>query len=133
MCARNNPQKFDKGTERFRNKRTNGDYSDYNILKIGRNRKKSPGELRRLALTQTPVEDNQLTLVWKTLREWIIIKSGPGKEIKKTVEHDSNCNSYAWNGSQKLGKGTGKIGNQRKNQDYRLEYCWNGPECLKES
>ena len=27
----------------------------------------SPGDLRRLAGTQSPVKDNQLTLMWKTL------------------------------------------------------------------
>ena len=33
----------------------------------------SPGDLRRLAVTQTPVEDYQLTLVGKTLKGIIII------------------------------------------------------------
>ena len=28
---------------------------------------KSPGDLRRLAVTQSPVKDHQLTLMWKTL------------------------------------------------------------------
>ena len=28
---------------------------------------KSPGDLRRLAVTQTPVKDHQLTLMWTTL------------------------------------------------------------------
>ena len=36
------------------------------IIKIGLINK-SFGELRRLAVTQTPVEDHQLMLVWKTL------------------------------------------------------------------
>ena len=30
---------------------------------------KSPGDLRRLAVTYTPVKDHQLTLMWKTLNE----------------------------------------------------------------
>ena len=29
------------------------------------------GDLRRLAVTQTPVKNHQLTLMWKTLKEWI--------------------------------------------------------------
>ena len=35
----------------------------YNIVEIGQNTKKSPGNLRRLAITQTPVKTHQLTLV----------------------------------------------------------------------
>ena len=30
---------------------------------------KSPGDLRRLAVTQIPVKDHQLTPIWKTLKE----------------------------------------------------------------
>ena len=33
----------------------------------------SPGDLRRLAVTQTPVKNHQLTLMWKTLKEYIMI------------------------------------------------------------
>ena len=44
-------------------KRTNGDHPDYSIIKIGQNAVKSPGELRRLAVTQTPVKNNILMLV----------------------------------------------------------------------
>ena len=36
--------------------------------KIGQNTKKMPGDLRRLAVTQTPVKNHQLMLVWKTLK-----------------------------------------------------------------
>ena len=31
------------------------------------NTKKGPGDLRRLAVSQTPVKNHQLTLMWKTL------------------------------------------------------------------
>ena len=47
------------------NKRTIGDHSNVSIIKIGQNTEKSPGDLRRLFVTQTPVEHHQLTLVWK--------------------------------------------------------------------
>ena len=40
------------------------DHTNYSIVEIGQNSKKSPGDLRRLAVTQTPVEDHQLTLVY---------------------------------------------------------------------
>ena len=46
-----------KGTGRFGNKRTSGDYPDY-----GQNTEKSPGDLRRLAIIQTPIENYQLML-----------------------------------------------------------------------
>ena len=44
------------------NKRSNEDHPNCNIIKIGQNTEKSPGDLKILAVTQTPVEDNQLTL-----------------------------------------------------------------------
>ena len=40
-----------------------GDHPNYRIAENGQNTEKSPGDLRRLALTQTPVEDHQLTLM----------------------------------------------------------------------
>ena len=42
------------------NKRTSGDHSNYSIVEIRQNTEKSPGDLRRLAVTQTPVENHQL-------------------------------------------------------------------------
>ena len=47
-------------------KRTCGDHPNYCITEIGQNTKKSPGDLRRLAVTQTPMKDHQVTLMWKT-------------------------------------------------------------------
>ena len=37
-------------------------------IKIGQNTEKSPGDLR-LAVTQTPLKNHQLKLMWKTLKE----------------------------------------------------------------
>ena len=48
------------------NKKTSGDYLNYSIIEIGQNTEKSSGDLRRLAVTQTPVRIHRLTLVWKT-------------------------------------------------------------------
>ena len=39
------------------------DNRNYSIVKIGQNTEKSLRELRRLAVTKTPVKDHQLTLV----------------------------------------------------------------------
>ena len=49
-----------------KNKKTNGDHQDCSI-KIGQNTEKSPEDLR-LAVTQYPVRNHQLMLVWKTLK-----------------------------------------------------------------
>ena len=66
-CTWDNPQRICKGTRGIGNKRTSEDHPNYSIIKIEQNTKKSPEDLRRLAVTQTPVEDHQLTLEWKTL------------------------------------------------------------------
>ena len=50
-----------------------GDHPNYSIVEIGQNTEKSPGDLRRLAVTQTPVENHQLTLMGETLMGKIII------------------------------------------------------------
>ena len=55
------------------NKRKSGNHPKDSIIKIGQNAEKSPGDLRRLAVSQTPVEGLRLTLIWKTLKGVIII------------------------------------------------------------
>ena len=62
-CAHNNPRKFGKGTRTLRNKRTSKDHPNYSMVKIVQNTEKSPGDMRRLAVTQTPAKDHQQTLV----------------------------------------------------------------------
>ena len=44
-------------------KRTNIDHPNNNITEIDQNTEESPGNLKRLAFTQTPVRNHQLTLV----------------------------------------------------------------------
>ena len=44
-----------------------GDHPNYSTIENGQNTEKSPGDLRRLAVTQTPLKDHQRTLTWKTL------------------------------------------------------------------
>ena len=41
------------------------DCPNYSIFENGQNTEKSPGDLRRLAVTQTPEKDHQLKLKWK--------------------------------------------------------------------
>ena len=54
-------QRIIKGTGGLGN--NSGDYANYNIIEIGQNTEKSPGDLRRVAFTQTSVKDHQLTLM----------------------------------------------------------------------
>ena len=58
-------KKIVKKTGGLRNKRTRGDHPGYSFIKVGQNTEKGPGNLRKLAVTQTSVEDHQLTPVWK--------------------------------------------------------------------
>ena len=62
-------QSIIKGAKGLGNKKTSGNHPNYSIIEIGQNTEKSPGDLRRLAVIQTPVKDHQLTLMWKTLKE----------------------------------------------------------------
>ena len=61
-CTRNNLQRLGKGAGRVGNWRMSQDHPNYSIVKIGQNIEKSPGELRKHAVTQISVKD-QLTLV----------------------------------------------------------------------
>ena len=52
----NIPQRIGTKTGRLGNKQTSRDHLFYSIIKISQNTEKSPGDFRRLAVTQTPVE-----------------------------------------------------------------------------
>ena len=56
-------KRLKKGTEGLGGKRTSGDHPNYCIIKIGQNTEISPGDLRRLAVTQTLVKDYQQTFM----------------------------------------------------------------------
>ena len=47
----------------------NGDQPKYCISEISQDTEKSPGDMRRLAITQTSAKDHQLMLMWKILNE----------------------------------------------------------------
>ena len=68
-CSCYNPKLIGTDTGRLENKRTSRDHNDNSIIKIGQNTEKSPGDLRRLAITQTPVRNYRLMLVLKTLKK----------------------------------------------------------------
>ena len=58
-----------KGHEGLESWRTSGDYPNDIIIENGQKTEESPGDLGRLAVTQTPVKNHQLSLMWKTLKE----------------------------------------------------------------
>ena len=60
----NNPWMFYEEVRRVGNRRTNRDQPNYSIVEIVQNTEKSPGDLRRLAVTYTPMKDHQQTLAW---------------------------------------------------------------------
>ena len=62
-CFSYSHQRIIKGTGGLGNKRKRGDNPDYYITENGQNTEKSPGDLRRLTLTQTLVTDHQLKLM----------------------------------------------------------------------
>ena len=67
-CSWYSYQRIDTKTGGLGNKRTSGDHPNYCICEISQNNEKSPGDLRRLAVTQTSVKDYQLTLMRKLSR-----------------------------------------------------------------
>ena len=62
------PKGLVKGLEDLEMGGQEGDLINYSIIKIDQNTEKSPRDLRRLAVIQTPVKNHQLTLVWNTLK-----------------------------------------------------------------
>ena len=67
-CARHSDQRTGKGTGRIENHNMSGDHTNDSTVKIIQNTEKNPGDLWRLAVSQTRVKDHQLMLVWKTLK-----------------------------------------------------------------
>ena len=62
-CTRKKSLRIGKKTGRLGKKRTSRDYPSYNIIKISQNTEKRHGNWRRLAVTQIPVKNYDLTLV----------------------------------------------------------------------
>ena len=53
----NSNKRITKGTGGLVSWRMSGDHPNYYIIENGQNTEKSPGDLRRLAITQTPVKN----------------------------------------------------------------------------
>ena len=62
-CSWHSHQRIGTRTGGLENKRTSGDHLNYYIIVIAQNTEKIPGDLRRLAVTQTPLGNHRLTPV----------------------------------------------------------------------
>ena len=62
-CSWYSHQRIGTRTRRLGNNGTGGYCPNYSIIEIDQNTEKSPGDLRRLVVTQIPVGNHQLTLV----------------------------------------------------------------------
>ena len=65
-CSWYSHQRINKGFGGLGNERTSGSHLNYCIIEIGQNTEKSPGHLRRPAVTQTSVKDHKRYLMGKT-------------------------------------------------------------------
>ena len=61
-CTWNSLQRLGKETGRIENQRKNQDHLDYSIVEVSQNTQKSPRDLKRLAVTQTPNADGKNSL-----------------------------------------------------------------------
>ena len=71
-----------EGPWRFGSWWPSGDHPNNSIIENGQNTEKSPGDLRRPEVTQSPVKDHRLTLMWKTLIVIIMWSTGKWQEIE---------------------------------------------------
>ena len=78
-CAPYSYQRIGTGFGGLGNKRMSGDYRNFCISKIGRDPERNPGDLRRLAVTQTPVGNVGV----KNLQRSNVIKKRADKRINK--------------------------------------------------
>ena len=60
-----------------------GDHPNYRIIKIGQDTEKSPGDWWKLAVTQPPLRNHRVKLVWKTQKIIVIIIIVKLKESEK--------------------------------------------------
>ena len=92
-CAGKNPQKFNKRTGIHRILRTGREHPAWRMVKIGQDTEKSPGDLRSLAVTQTSVKDNHLTLVRKILKQYRNNNNGNKTRTRKKQQKNKNKGS----------------------------------------
>ena len=84
-CTWNGPQGLGKMIGTIENQKKNRDHRNFDIVKIGENTEKSPGDLR----TPTSVKANQITLLQKLARREIIIITKIAGKDKLLYVHGS--------------------------------------------
>ena len=72
---------------------TTRDHPNDSIIVNGQNTEKNPGDLRWLAVIQTSGKIQQLKLMWKTLKEWIIIIIDFYKRLTSDFSYEK---SWTW-------------------------------------
>ena len=77
------------------NNATGGGCPNYNIVEIGHNTEKRPWDLRRLAVTQTQVEEHLLTLMWKKLTNLPSLRKNEWRRVKAETEKVNQVLTYA--------------------------------------
>ena len=92
-CSWYNHQRIIKGTGGLGGRGMSGNHPNYNIIENGQYTEKSPGDLRRLAVTQTPVKDLQLQLMRKNLKELIIIMKGWFSDLEIYQQINTNTST----------------------------------------
>ena len=56
-----------KGLGTWKLAEAGGDHPNDSIIENGQNTEKSPEDLRKLAITQTPMKNHRLTVMWKAV------------------------------------------------------------------
>ena len=92
-CTWNDSQRLSKRARGIENRRMSGEHSNYSVAKISQNTEKNPEDLK-LAVTQTPVKDHQLTLVWKLTRNIILMKNNTKTHKKKDKGNKKSIPSH---------------------------------------
>ena len=111
--ARYVQQRIHSGIGGFGNKRTSANHLNYNIVEIGQNTEKSPGDLRNLLSLRHSGKLSSNADVKNFQRSEIIIRIKRkvserknkyldlARELKKKMEHEgdnyTNCNWCVWN------------------------------------
>ena len=80
------PKGFIKGMEELEIRVHAENIPNYSIVKISKNTGKSPGDIRRVVVTQTLVKYHQLTLVWKLARN-----NNNNNNKNNSSYNDQNC------------------------------------------
>ena len=70
-CSRYIHQRIGTGTGGHGNKKTSEDHPNYSIIEIGQDTEKSPGHLKRFAVTQIPVKNSKRSKIISECRKQI--------------------------------------------------------------